>query len=509
MKKAVFALAMIALFFNIALPAFALSAPLPAVTAQSYAVMDAATGQILLQKGGADKHFPASITKILTMALALEKCGGDMSGQITVTQEDVQLERGSSHIALQAGEVISLADAFNATVLMSANDAANALATYTAGSHEAFAALMNDKIASLGLSGTHFTNAHGLYNEQHFTTAADMAKITQYALSVPGFRELFGAVSYEMQPTNKQSERRLFGTDNAMLVNSKFTYEGTIGGKSGWTQESGYTMVEAVERGGRTLVAVVMASAQKYDKFKDCAALFDYCFQNFAEVTFPGNAFDSVKVPVFGGGEKELGKMDVSVPDFTVLLPAGYTKDDLKLQYAVPEKYVIGQPFAPSFTVSLKEENGVMGSVLATYPMQAGSLGEILARNTGAITPIKTKSGGGASWPLALTVAACIFLVLVALFAGRVGYVAYVRAQRKKKKLEHLRHLYGMNAPSMMPQTYAQKRPAYANAQRAPQPQRGYPSQPRKQAAQANAVVESKLRVVIGGGYERKEAARQ
>ncbi|MEG2659324.1 MAG: D-alanyl-D-alanine carboxypeptidase family protein [Oscillospiraceae bacterium] len=494
MKKTLSFLAVFALFINIAITAFALSEALPQVTAQSFAVIDAATGQLLVQKGGSDAHYPASITKILTMALAMEKCGGDMSAQVTVTPEDIQIERGSSHVALQAGEVISLQDAFNATMLQSANDAANVLATYVSGSHAAFSDAMNAKLSALGITNTHFVNAHGLYNAQHYTTAEDMAKITGYALTVPGFKELFGAISYEMLPTNKQSEKRLFGTDNSMLAEgNKYSYKGVIGGKSGWTQESGYTMVEAVERGGHTLIAVVMASAQKYDKFKDCAALFDYCFRNFTDVTISGNTFDGVKVPVYGGSDKMLGKVNISVPDFTVLLPVGYTKDNLKVDYNVPEKYVIGKPFAASFNVSLKEEDGVMGSSLASYPMQTGSLGEILARNTGVAAGFKTKYSSDFPWQTVLTVIGGAFLVLLALFFGRISYVAYVKAQRKKKKIEHLRKLYGANAPNMMPQAYAAQKPRRAEYSAAMQ--------------RGNAPVQSNLRIVLGGAqYERKEA---
>mgnify|MGYP000535547705 CR=1 FL=1 len=118
-------------------------------------------------------------------------------------------------------------------------------------------------------------------------------------MTVPGFSELFGATSYTMQPTNKQEQERLFGTDNCMLVTNKYQYEGTTGGKSGWTEEAGYTMVETVTRSGRSLICVVMGSAKKYDKFSDSIALLDYCFDHFTPVTLAASDITSPQVPVY------------------------------------------------------------------------------------------------------------------------------------------------------------------------------------------------------------------
>lgn len=245
MKKLLGMILTLALAAGLAWPVYAESSTVPPeVTAHAYLVMDAQTGQVLVQKGGAERNYPASITKIMTLALAMEKCGGDMTQQVTVSPDAVySLEAGSSHVALQPGEVVSLNDLFHATILASANDAANVLAEYTAGSMEAFVELMNAKAAELGLAGTHFVNANGLHSADHYTTPYDMARLTQWAMTVPGFSELFGATSYTMQPTNKQEQERLFGTDNCMLVTNKYQYEGTTGGKSGWTEEAGYTFL--------------------------------------------------------------------------------------------------------------------------------------------------------------------------------------------------------------------------------------------------------------------------
>ena len=157
MKKLLGMILTLALAAGLAWPVYAESSTVPPeVTAHAYLVMDAQTGQVLVQKGGAERNYPASITKIMTLAMAMEKCGGDMTQQVTVSPDAVySLEAGSSHVALQPGEVVSLNDLFHATILASANDAANVLAEYTAGSMEAFVELMNAK-AGAGPGGHPF-----------------------------------------------------------------------------------------------------------------------------------------------------------------------------------------------------------------------------------------------------------------------------------------------------------------------------------------------------------------
>ena len=287
------------------LPVFAVY-PMPIQTAtetEAVYLFNADTGKTLLTQNADQPRYVASLTKLMTALLLLES-GKDLNGEVTVptdlTQEfkDIQNANGTT-MGLRIGETVRRIDLLNALLITSANDAANVLAEYTAGSMEAFVELMNAKAAELGLAGTHFVNANGLHSADHYTTPYDMARLTQWAMTVPGFSELFGATSYTMQPTNKQEQERLFGTDNCMLVTNKYQYEGTTGGKSGWTEEAGYTMVETVTRSGRSLICVVMGSAKKYDKFSDSIALLDYCFDYFTPVTLAASDITSPQVPVY------------------------------------------------------------------------------------------------------------------------------------------------------------------------------------------------------------------
>ena len=172
-------------------PAMAAEDDVPETYSNAYVVMDAKTGQVLLQKNMYEKEYPASITKILTTALGLTYAKPE--DRITVSQETVSnvWKWGeTTHLALEPGEIITLKDALYGAMVESANDCANAIAQAVSGSLTDFAELMNQQVAALGLSDTHFTNAHGLPDKDHYTTAYDMARIPRWAMTVPGFSAL-------------------------------------------------------------------------------------------------------------------------------------------------------------------------------------------------------------------------------------------------------------------------------------------------------------------------------
>lgn len=453
-----------------AAPAFAEgeTAP-PAVTADAYLVMDAATGQILIEKNSARRAYPASITKIMTLALAMEQCGGDVSQQVTVSYEAVHaLEYGSSHVALQPGEMVTLRDLFHATILASANDAANALAEYAAGSMEAFAMRMNEKAAALGMADTHFVNANGLHDDAHYTTARDMAVLTRWAMTVPGFAELFGATEYVMPPTNKQEQERRWGTDNCMLVTNKYQYDGTLGGKSGWTYEAGYTMVEAVRRGELTLLCVVLGCDKKYDKFSDSIALLDYCFDNFVPVTLSAGDLEMPSAPVFyAEGAPSVGLAPLAPPEggCAFLLHRALAPDDVQAAFDMPDAYYTERPFPATMTLALRDElaaGGCMYTQLGQYAVGIDNAAVERLLNANAKEFVDRPDGLRTATRVLMALAG-IVLALAALAALRIAYVAWVKAQRRKRRLARCG---------------AAQRPAAAGRPGAPRP-RALPAQQR------------------------------
>jgi len=348
-------------------PAFAYSeTPDLNIISDTYVVIDAASGQVLIQKNMDKQKFPASITKILTVALGLEN--GNLSDTITMDKKTVfEIAKwgNSTHIALNTGEVLSLKDAIYATFLESANDAANAVALSVSGDIEQFPALMNEKVAELGLSGTHFTNAHGLPDDNHYTTAYDMAMITRYALSVEGVREVFTSKTYTMQPTN-QNTTRYFGTYHLMCVNSQYTYQGAIGGKLGWTTESNHTIVTLAQKNGLELICVCLDSYNKYDKFKDTAALLDYCFENYKTFTMPQSYQSNFSVPIYENGDS-LGTVRIS-PASAISFTAANDAEimDYRLTYNIPESYENGMEISPACSV-ITQSGDVIASAQMNY----------------------------------------------------------------------------------------------------------------------------------------------
>lgn len=340
----------------------------PSVISDTYIVMNAETGQILIEKNMDKREFPASITKVLTVALGLEKAS--LSDSVTASEHAVtSILSGSSHIALQPGEIVTMKDLVFATMLPSANDAANVIAEHVGGSLEGFAQLMNQKAAELGCTGTHFVNANGLPDPEHYTTARDMALITKYALTTPDFLSVFGGETYTIAPTNKQPVARNLGTDHMMLVNSAYYYEGTLGGKLGWTQEAQHTAVTFAEKNGMKLICVVMKSANKFDKFKDSIALFDYCFDNFAPVPIGKSQLKELNVPRYldGGLIDNIGVTPQE--SYPLLLHKSLSFQDVSIRYDVPGYYAASDEINPQVTFSISSP--AMYGELGTYSMNA------------------------------------------------------------------------------------------------------------------------------------------
>ena len=173
----------------------------PSILSKSSILIDADSGTVLAEKDANKKMYPASLTKIMTAILAIEM--GNLSDVIKV-DDDTPYEIDGSHIALEPGEMLTLKDLLYALMLPSANDAASAIAKHYGGSIEKFVKLMNDKAKELGAVNTNFVNPHGLHNNNHYTTAYDLALITRYAMKNEIFRTIVGTQKYEIQPTNKK-----------------------------------------------------------------------------------------------------------------------------------------------------------------------------------------------------------------------------------------------------------------------------------------------------------------
>lgn len=262
-------------------------------------LMDAETGTVLYSFHGDDKNYPASITKIMTALLTLEAVE---RGELTLDQAvtvpegfDVDLELGGTSQNLKVGEALSVHDLLYCALVASANDACNALATAVAGDVPSFVSQMNHRAEELGLTGTHYVNAHGLHDEAHYTTAHDIAVLTRLALENETFAEIVSTKSYTVPPTNLTGERR-FSSTNALLLpiyDGRYVYTRAIGVKTGTTNAAGKCLASAAKKGERTLICVVLGAEDVEDEsgkrtrmvFTESKRLLEWGFDTFADRT--------------------------------------------------------------------------------------------------------------------------------------------------------------------------------------------------------------------------------
>lgn len=239
----------------------------PPSTSAACAVLTDGTGDTLFAREAERKAYPASTTKIMTALVVLEtldELGLSIDSEIIVPQEAVGIE-GSS-IYLKKGERLSIEELLYGLMLQSGNDSATALAICVGGSLSDFVRQMNDKAAELGCTGTHFTNPSGLYDENHYTTAADLARIAHAAMQREDFRRIVSAKTWQ----SGDSSRSFYNKNKTI-----HQYEGATGVKIGFTKASGRTLVAAAERNGEEMIAVVL---QDGNWFQDAYALMDYGF---------------------------------------------------------------------------------------------------------------------------------------------------------------------------------------------------------------------------------------
>lgn len=286
------------------------------VVAESAIVMEQETGTILYSKNMDDVHFPASITKIMTALIVLENC--DLDETVTFSADAVYgTELGSSSIARDVNEEMTVEQTLYGMMLESANECAYALGEHVAGDIPSFVDMMNEKAKELGCTNTHFNNTNGLPDDEHYTTAHDMALIARAAYEIPKFAEIVGTKNYTIPPTNKHPDPTPLNNHHQMLhyyKTNKYLYEYCLGGKTGYTVVAGATLVTYAKKDGMTLICVVMKDTTS-DEYTDTTNLFEYCFDNFstyAVADFTSISEDNTNITGVLSENSELIKVDES-----------------------------------------------------------------------------------------------------------------------------------------------------------------------------------------------------
>lgn len=263
-------------------------------------LIDARTGDVLFEKNSNKQAYPASTTKILTAYIALSQ-NQDMSTEIIPSRNSVMsVPSGSSIAYFSEGEKLTLEQVLFGLLLPSGNDAANILAEHISGSTSNFAELMNVTAEKLGAKNSHFTNPSGLHDNDHYTTAADLAKIAYNVMKIPKFKEIVSQSRYTMPKTNVSKTDRTFINTNKLLVSGEYYYESANGIKTGYTSQAGNCLVSSASKDGVELIAVVLGGhtipVGKSAVYTDTINLFNFGFNNYHnnQLVAPSNLITTV-----------------------------------------------------------------------------------------------------------------------------------------------------------------------------------------------------------------------
>ena len=255
----------------------------PSLWGNTACLMDAETGSVLYAKGAWAERYPASITKVMTAIIVLDNCALDEVVTMTETGlADAYAESSNCNPVL--GEQFTVEQCLQMLLIKSANDIASQLAEYTAGSVAGFAELMNEKAAQLGCLNTHFTNASGLEDDNHYTSAYDMCLIMREAIQYDKILEIMQLPAVVIPETEFSGERYYETHVYLRQEGNPYYYDGCLGGKTGYTDISRSTLVSAAHRNGFTLVGVVMDAPDTGTNAEDMVSLFNYGYTYFNEV---------------------------------------------------------------------------------------------------------------------------------------------------------------------------------------------------------------------------------
>lgn len=242
----------------------------PNITADYAILIEAATGRVIYEKNADEKAYPASTTKMLTCVLAIEK--GDLDKTLSVSQRAAWTE--DPYVGFQQGDMLKERDLLKALMMVSDNSSAVVLAEGIGGSVEGFAKMMNDKAKEIGLTNSHFVTPNGLPDDDHYSTARDMAKIAAYGWHNEKFREFSGTEMDTIEWVSPVNKRMVVKNSNKLLG----TMPGVNGIKTGWTNAAGGCLAASAKRDGVQLIAVVLHSDDVNTRFTEAGNLLEYGF---------------------------------------------------------------------------------------------------------------------------------------------------------------------------------------------------------------------------------------
>ena len=429
----------ILVIFTTSAPAFAAQSDAPALSARAAMLVDLQSGRALLSHNADEKVYPASLTKIMTCLLALEN--SNLDDIVTVSESALAgIDPDGTTADLKPGEEISMNDLLHCITVYSANEACNVIAEHVSGSVSAFLALMNQRAAELGCTGTHFTNTHGLHDEANYTTVRDLYLITEAALEHEAFRLMTAKTSYTVPATNLSAERKL-NTSNYLISRQSredYYYPLATGIKTGFTTPAGRCLISRASNGTLDLLVIVCGAATMIDtngnlmieSFTDAKSLFEYGFNTFRAVTLvtpleplgsiPVTLSANVASSVFAPAEK-----------ITTLLPRDYDPELVERIIKLDNPDGMEAPVAKDQkvgTVEVRYNGEIIGS---TDLLAIAAIERSFMKQLGSSISAFFQSS---AWNIILAVIAFLALAFVITLI-----ILYLRARRNRKRRRDLR----------------------------------------------------------------------
>lgn len=316
----------------------------PQVTAGASILIDANTGNVLFEKNADKKMFPASTTKIMTALVALDAVKNEeisLSQPLTLNQAAYdRLDIDGSSIALKVGESMTLEGLLQGLLIASGNDAAVVIAEGIAGSEAEFVARMNEKAKAIGLENTVFQNPHGLHDENHYTTARDMARLAREAMKNDTFKGIVECAHIYLPATNMSDKRYFINTNNlvSLMRYPYYFYDKATGIKTGSTSEAGYCLVSSAEDKGKSVIAVIFDAEDISVSHNESKAVLQHGITDFSlkSLAKRDDIFGEVKVKQAADGTDHL--LLSAAKNLDALFPIGGDAEKVEVVCEIPEK---------------------------------------------------------------------------------------------------------------------------------------------------------------------------
>lgn len=406
---------------------------------QAAMLLEMNTGSLVYGKNLDMRREPASLTKVMTCLLAMER--GNLDDKITISDTALKgLDPNGSSAGLVEGETLTLKELLYCLMISSANDAAPVIAEYISGSQDAFVELMNQRAKELGCTGTHFANPHGLHDDDHYSTARDLSRMMLEAMKFEAFREIIATERHYLEPTNKVSEERILDTTDFFIskkVSEQYYDSRVVGGKTGFTTPAGYCIMFVAEDEGLEYLCVILG-AESYvteesttlGSFTQGEKLIDFGFDNYTVAQVLSPLSPVAQLPV-----QESTDSVVLTPkeSLSTLLPVDYDPEKLTLEYTLSDSSGLQAPLEAGQTV---------GTVRRFYNGTCVGETELVTMTAIRRNKISTFGGDGSSDTAASGPWLAVAVVFAVLLLGLVTGVLILRAASVRK---HKRHMAARN----------------------------------------------------------------